>query len=218
MPSAEEILENKLIFLEIQTERARDINKVVGNSSRAHTLGSFHPAKRNLWTEWLLNFNAANKNDKVDKKELKKLLNGYIKLFEKFRLTKCPPFWQDIKGTPCTIVSKSLSKLSDEYDLNYSRVPPLIELAARKVPDEKFEEASREMVLDSRAEEARGSVLPASAPPLGSRRKESNPRAAEDRRGGKKRRTKKRKKSKKVRKKKRKTRKGGAWRRPLIFL
>lgn len=34
-------------------------------------------------------------------------------------------------------------------------VPSLIELAARKVPDEEFEELSRETVLDPKAAEAR---------------------------------------------------------------
>ena len=133
MSSAEEILENKLVSLQTETARAKDINKVVGHGRRAHTLGpsgSFHTAKRNLWTEWLLLFNAANKNEKVDKEKLKELLTEYKNLFEKFRVSKCPPYWQEIKGTPCTIVSSSLSKLSDEYDL----VPSLIELASIKVP------------------------------------------------------------------------------------
>ncbi|MDA9216547.1 hypothetical protein N9O88_01845 [bacterium] len=203
--SAENTLKNMLNFLKKETEVAvrrregeggvlrRDINKVVGHGSRAHTLSSWHLAKKNLWTEWLFYFNKANKNEKVDKDKLKELLNGYIKLFEKFKLTICP---QQIEGGTCLIVSNSLSKLSKEYGLDYSLVPPLIGLAARKVPDKIFEEASREMVLDQRAAEARGSVLP-------------NPRAAEDRGGGKKRKTKKRKKSrnKKIKTSKRKKKK-----------
>lgn len=182
MSSPKEILKNKLAFLETETDRAKDINNV--RHRRAHTLSSYHPGKKNLWTEWLLYFNAAKKNETVDKKELKELLTEYKNLFEKFRVSKCPPISKYVDGNACTIVSNTLSKLSDEYDLNYDRVPSLIELASIKVPAEDFEVASSEMMLD--------------------------PRAAEARRGGKKRKTKKRKKSKKVRKKKRKTRKGGA--------
>ena len=187
MSSPKEILKNKLAFLETETDRANDINNVGYHRTRAHTLGpsgSYHPAKKNLWTEWLLYFNAAKKNETVDKNELKELLTEYKNIFEKFRVSKCPPISQQIEGSPCTIVSKTLSILNDEYDLNYSRIPPLIELASIKVPAEDFEAVSSEMMID--------------------------PRAAQARRGGKKRKTKKRKKSKKVRKKKRKTRKGGA--------
>ena len=175
--SAEEILKNKLDFLETETDNAKDIDNV--GHRRPHYLSSYHPGKRNLWTEWLLYFNGANKNEKVDKNELKKLLTRYIKLFEKFRVKKCPPIWQNIKGNPCTIVLNSLSKLSEKYDLNYSRVPSLIELASIKVPEEEYDSVSG-MEID--------------------------PRAAESRKGGKKRKTKKNKRSKKERKK-RKTKK-----------
>lgn len=194
MSSAEENLENMLTFLETQTEGAKDINNVVGHGSGAHTLSSYHPAKKNLWTKWLFYFNKANKNEKVDKDELEKLLTRYIKLFKKFRVKKCPKLMAWEEGTPCTIVSKSLNKLSEEYDLNYSEVPSLIELAAIKVPDEDYKSVSG-LVIDPRAAAARG--------------------------GGKKRKTKKRKKSrnkkiktskrkKKKQTNKRKTIKGGA--------
>ena len=55
MSSPKEILENKLNTLETETNRAKDINNVRYPRARAHTLGpsgSYHPAKKNLWTEW----------------------------------------------------------------------------------------------------------------------------------------------------------------------
>lgn len=104
-----------------------------------------------------------------------------LKFKERFEETDCNT---NKKGTACNLINKGLNKLGEKYDLKIE-VPSLIELAARKVPDEEFERVSRGTVLD--------------------------PRAAEARKGGKKRKTKKNKKSRKVRKKyKRKTRKGGA--------
>ena len=151
MSSPKEILENKLNTLETETNRAKDINNVRYPRARAHTLGpsgSYHPAKKNLWTEWLLYFNAAKKKETLDKKELKELLTEYKNIFEKFRVSKCPPISQQIEGSTCLIVSNTLSKLSDEYDLNYDRVPSLMQLAARQVPDKHLKQLRSTYQLD----------------------------------------------------------------------
>ena len=131
----------------------------------------------NLWLKIIQKINSFP--TKLQKEENFKEL--VLKFKERFEETNCNT---NKKGTACNLINKGLNKLGEKYDLKI-KVPSLIELAARKVPDEEFEELSRETVLD--------------------------PRAAEARKGGKKRKTKKNKKSKKVRKKyKRKTRKGGA--------
>ena len=123
--------------------------------------------------------------------------NLVLKFKERFEETNCN---KDKEGTACYLINKGLDKLWKKYkdDLIFE-VPPLIELAARKVPAEDFQVVSSEMMLDSRAAEAREGV---------SSEMMLDARAAEAPKGGKKRKSKrKRSRNKKTLKKKKKTKK-----------
>lgn len=154
-----ELLNNKLNKL-----KKEDIGKALAQNS-------WHK----LWLKIIHKINSFPTKLKKDEN----LKNLVLKFKERFEETNCN---KDKEGTACYLINKGLDKLWKKYkdDLIFE-VPPLIELAARKIPAQDFEAVSSEMMLDARAAEAR--------------------------KGGKKRKSKRKKGKKLKRKNKRKTKK-----------